>query len=376
MEELGIDPISIIVDGDPDAMARAIENGCDREHIEAIIEYVNTLVFNDQVHARNEEFERQQSEREDDQWTYEWSKKNPAPEGEMNHDGYTKASEHNFFKDLGKDPETYEHFRKSYEDWGDIKGLGRMMKVVHDAGMSSINMHTCQECNFCTQATNKLCPFCKRHMKDIYNPSVSDGTQASYGSRIIQRLAKSLITDNNHPGCAFPYRGMHSLMWRQMTRLLKYHYSWRHKRTWCYNSRDPGAPFESLMDRIMHDDVFRLNLILNGGWTKDTFHILEELIELALKQKEWNKRFGHLSYADRKNYYKRRAERFANKRCSSDEQQVRPEDRVHPTREEHALPSGLDGELLRAQKQAEALAKQKGIGKTSKKRTGTPDPAE
>ena len=55
------------------------------------------------------------------------------------------------------------------------------------------------------------------------------------------------------------------------------------------------------MDRIMHDDVFRLNLILNGGWTKDTFHILEELIELALKQKEWNKRFGHLSCADRKN---------------------------------------------------------------------------
>ena len=127
------------------------------------------------------------------------------------------------------------------------------------------------------------------------------------------------------------------------------------------------------MDRIMHDDVFRLNLILNGGWTKDTFHILEELIELALKQKEWNRRFGHLSYADRKDYYKRRAERFANKRRSSDEQQVRPEDRVHPTREEDTLPSGLDGELMKA---AEALAKQKGIGKTSEKRTGTPDPAE
>jgi hypothetical protein len=38
------------------------------------------------------------------------------------------------------------------------------------------------------------------------------------------------------------------------------------------------------MDRIMHDDVFRLNMILNGGWTKDTFHILEELIELALSR--------------------------------------------------------------------------------------------
>ena len=53
----------------------------------------------------------------------------------------------------------------------------------------------------------------------------------------------------------------------------------------------------------MNDDVFRLNLILNGGWTKDTFHILEELIELALKQKEWNRRFGHMAYADRKQYY-------------------------------------------------------------------------
>ena len=127
MEELGIDPISIIVDGDPDAMTRAIENGCDRERIEAIIEYVNTLVFNDQAHARNQEFERQQSEREGDQWTYEWSEKNPVPECEMNHDGYTKASEHNFFRDLGRDPKTYEDFRQCYEHWGDIRGLMRMM---------------------------------------------------------------------------------------------------------------------------------------------------------------------------------------------------------------------------------------------------------
>ncbi len=126
----------------------------------------------------------------------------------------------------------------------------------------------------------------------------------------------------------------------------------------------------------MHDDVFRLNLILNGGWTKDTFHILEELIELALKQQEWNKRFGHLSDADRKTYYKRRAERFANKRRGSDEQQVRRDDRVHPTREEEALPSGLNNELLRRQRQVEALGKEKGIGKASQQRTGMPDPAE
>ena len=128
------------------------------------------------------------------------------------------------------------------------------------------------------------------------------------------------------------------------------------------------------MDRIMNDDVFRMNLILNGGWTKDTFHILEELIELALKQKEWNRRFGHMAYADRKEYYERRAERFENKQRSSDEQQVRQEDRTNPTEEETTLPTGLDAELRKA---ADALAaEQKGTGKTSKKRTNAPDPAQ
>ena len=83
-----------------------------------------------------------------------------------------------------------------------MKGLGRMMKVVHDAGLSNINMHKCQDCDFCTQATNKLCPFCKRHMKEIHNPHVSEEEQA-YGSAAVHRLAKTLIVDNNRPGCAF-----------------------------------------------------------------------------------------------------------------------------------------------------------------------------
>ena len=220
MKELKIDPISLVVDGDPDAMTRAIQNGCDRESIEAIIEHANTLVFNDQACTRNQDFELQQSQREDDEWIYEWTKKNPVPEGEMNHEEYNKASEHGLFKGLSKDPETYKDFRKTYQEWGDMKGLGRMMKVVHDAGLSNINMHTCQDCNFYTQATNKLCPFCKRHMKEIHNPYASDGEQA-YGSRAVHRLAKTLIVDNNNPGCAFSYKGEHSLMWRQMTRLLK-----------------------------------------------------------------------------------------------------------------------------------------------------------
>ncbi len=72
----------------------------------------------------------------------------------------------------------------------------------------------------------------------------------------------------------------------------------------------------------MHDDVFRMNLILNGGWTKDTMHILVELVDLALQQKAWNKKYGHLSYADRMSYYVRRAERFKNRRGGSNEQEV------------------------------------------------------
>ncbi len=164
-------------------------------------------------------------------------------------------------------------------------------------------------------------------------------------------------------------------MWRQMTRLLKYHYSWGQKRTWCYNSRSPGQPFTSLMDRINNDDVFRLNLILNGGWTKDTFHILEELIELALKQKEWNRRFGHMAYADRKQYYQRRKERFENERSGSDEQHVRYEDRLHPTEQEETLDNGLDDPKLRSA--ARALeSKGKGIGKAGKKRPHQPDPSK
>ncbi len=92
----------------------------------------------------------------------------------------------------------------------------------------------------------------------------------------------------------------------------------------------------------MHDDVFRLNLILNGGWTKDTMHILVELVELALKQKAWNQRYGHISYADRMSYYARRADRFANRKRGSDEQQLRVCDRPTPNEEEIALKQDKD----------------------------------
>ena len=92
----------------------------------------------------------------------------------------------------------------------------------------------------------------------------------------------------------------------------------------------------------MHDDVFRMNLILNGGWTKDTMHILVELVNLALQQKAWNKKYGHLSYADRMSYYVRRAERFKNKRGGSDEQHVQICDRPTPNAEERALKQSVE----------------------------------
>ncbi len=119
MKELKIDPIDLVTEGDPDAMTRAIQNGCDRESIEAIIEHVNTLVFNDKAYTRNQEFELQQSQRKDDEWTYEWTKKRPVPEGEMNHEECNNASEHGLFKGLSRDPETYQEFKK------DVAALGR-----------------------------------------------------------------------------------------------------------------------------------------------------------------------------------------------------------------------------------------------------------
>ena len=81
-----------------------------------------------------------------------------------------------------------------------------------------------------------------------------------------------------------------------------------------------------------------------------------------------------MSCADRRNYYVRRAERFANRRRGSDEQQVRRDDRVHPTPEEDALPQ--DKEILRRQRRVEGLGKGAGIAKASQQKKGRPDPAE
>ncbi len=117
------------------------------------------------------------------------------------------------------------------------------------------------------------------------------------------------------------------------------------------------------MDRIMKDHVFRLNLILNGGWTKDMMHILVELVELALDQKAWNQKYGHISYADRRDYYRRRADRFKQRIGDSDEAQAQPSD--EPTLNEDE----------RAEMQVHALGKGRGIQAASAAPTTKPDPA-
>ena len=125
-------------------------------------------------------------------------------------------------------------------------------------------------------------------------------------TRIIQRLAKSLITDRNHPGFSFPYRGVHSPTWHQTEILLKHDKAWREERTWKYNSESPGEAFASLMDRIRKDPVYRLNLIMQGGWTEETYHILVELIKVAKDNKRWNQLYGGISYHKRLQYYLQR----------------------------------------------------------------------
>ena len=121
----------------------------------------------------------------------------------------------------------------------------------------------------------------------MYTQGAPDGAQDTAGSRMIARLAKSIIADNEHPGFSFPYRGCHAALWRQMQTLIEYDNSRREKRIWKYDTVNPGMAYTSLFDRIEKDDVFKLNLILNGGWTKDTMPFLPKLVDQALDQKAW-----------------------------------------------------------------------------------------
>ena len=87
-----------------------------------------------------------------------------------------------------------------------------------------------------------------------------------------------------------------------MKTLPKYDKSWQEERPWKYNSADPGKPYTSLMDRVKEDDLFKLNILLSGGWTDDALIFLPRLIQQAKDQKEWNRKYAHISYEDRRDY--------------------------------------------------------------------------
>ena len=147
--------------------------------------------------------------------------KHPIDVGEIDWKSHSSCSEQVFSKDLGRDPRAFEEAKKMYEGWGDIDALGKVAKVVFDQGVLKLNMYVCDDCGYNTVATNRVCPFCKTHLKEMMAPGAPGGAQETTGSRIIQRLAKSLIADNENPGFAFPYRGMHTPMWYQMQTLIK-----------------------------------------------------------------------------------------------------------------------------------------------------------
>ncbi len=134
-------------------------------------------------------------------------------------------------------------------------------------------------------------------------------------------------------------------------------------RTWKYNIFAPGQPYLSLLDRIEKDDVFKLNLILNGGWTKDTMLFLPRLVEQALDQKAWNRRYGHIAFGDRREYYIRRAARFKIRDGASGEAQSAPADAPNLTEAEER------------EMQVRALGKGKGITALTAPPSKAPDPA-
>ncbi len=199
--------------------------GCDRKRIDALVEHVNAILFNSAIHARNEDFEKQTQLHQGREWTYQWSKEHPVGDCEIDWKSHSSCSEQVFYKDLGRDPRAFQEAKNLCEGWGDIEALGKLAKVVFDQGMLKLNMYVCDDCGYNTVATNRLCPFCKRHLKELLASGAPGGAQETTGSRIIRRLAKGLIADNECPGFAFPYRGMHRPMWWQMMTLVKYHWS-------------------------------------------------------------------------------------------------------------------------------------------------------
>ncbi len=91
--------------------------------------------------------------------------------------------------------------------------------------------------------------------------------------------------------------------------------------------------------------------------------ILFVVIEQALDQKAWNRRYGHISFGDRRDYYVRRAARFKTRIGASDEAHSRGRDAPKLTEAEER------------ETQVRNLGKGQGIAAASAPPQRAPDPA-
>ncbi len=91
--------------------------------------------------------------------------------------------------------------------------------------------------------------------------------------------------------------------------------------------------------------------------------LLPELVNLALDQKAWNRRYGHISFSDRRDYYVRRAARFKRRVGASDEAHSQLRDEPTLT------------EAEKKETQVQHLGKGRGIAAASAAPTKKPDPA-
>ncbi len=163
LDSIGVDAVETTAKGDMGAMQKAIRLGCDREHLDALVEHVNSLLFNATIHARNEEYEKAANQPRSPEWTYQWTEENPVGVGETDWKSHSSCSEQVFFKDFGRDPHAFAEMKSLYEGWDDDETLGKLAKVALDQGLLTLKMYTCHDCGYHTVATNRVCPFCKKH---------------------------------------------------------------------------------------------------------------------------------------------------------------------------------------------------------------------
>ncbi len=83
MATIGVNPVTLIAGEDPEAVTRAVENGCEMKRIQDIIEYVNVKMFNDKMYARNQSFEQNSKSHDDLTWIGQWARHHPIEAGEL-----------------------------------------------------------------------------------------------------------------------------------------------------------------------------------------------------------------------------------------------------------------------------------------------------